>query len=77
MATAARSEQSDLEKLLVIGVKLGIFLVLFMPLIVTTDTLFPFIVGKALYARGIIQIVFGMWLILAVKFPAYRPSRGH
>lgn len=75
MAAAQQSQQTELERFLIIVIKLGIFLVLIMPLIVTTDTLFPFIVGKALFARGTIEIVFGLWLIVAFKYPQHRPPR--
>ena len=31
--------------------------------------------GKALYARTIIEIIFGLWALLAILRPAYRPPR--
>ena len=36
---------------------------------------FPYIVGKALYSRLLIELVFAMWLVLAFWYPAYRPHR--
>ena len=57
----------------------GIFLVLLLPLLVNSsplpDTYFPYIVGKALYGRILIEIVVGLWLVLALTYPAYRPPR--
>ncbi len=54
-------------------------LVLLAPLIVMTDplpsTFFPFIVGKALYARTLIEIAFGLWLILILRFDSHRTPR--
>ena len=63
------------EKGLVYAIWTGIFLLLLMPLLVSTDTLFPFIVGKALHARAMILFVVGLWLVLAYAYPVFRPSR--
>ena len=63
------------EKPLLLSIRTGIFLVLFMPLIVSEGSYFPFIVGKALYSRSIIEIVFGLWLVLAFSHPSYRVPR--
>ena len=46
-----------------------------MPLILSNDTLFPFIVGKAIYARSVIEVTFGIWLLLIFFYPRYRPGR--
>ena len=64
-----------MEMLLLYGIRGGVVLVLLMPLIVTDQTLFPFIVGKALYSRSIIEIVFGLWVALAYKYPSHRLPR--
>ena len=70
------------EKILLYGIRAGAALVLLMPLIVNDgsvflldNTLFPFIVGKALYARTLTEIIFGLWLILAFNYPSYRLPR--
>lgn len=60
---------------LLFSVKFGVALALLMPLIVTEETLFPFIVGKAVYSRIVIEITFGLWLILAYYHQAYRLRR--
>ena len=65
----------EMERALVRSVRTGVFLVLLMPLIVTSETLFPFVVGKALYARAIIETTFALWVVLAFMTPAYRPPR--
>ena len=65
--------KSYIDRTLLIAVRTGVVLVLAMPLIVTRDTFFPFIVGKALYSRTIIEIIFGVWLVLAARNTAYRP----
>ncbi|MDA0768978.1 MAG: O-antigen ligase family protein [Chloroflexi bacterium] len=46
-----------------------------MPLIVSTQTIFPFIVGKAIYSRIIIALVFGLWAALAFRNASFRPPR--
>ena len=56
-------------------VRLGVLLVLAMPLIVRSDVYFPFIVGKAVYARCVIEITFALWLVLVLFNPRYRPPR--
>lgn len=50
-----------------------VFLVLLIPFVVTTNFFFPFITGKAFAFRIIVEIVFALWLILALREPAYRP----
>ena len=60
------------EKGLVPAIWTGLFLLLLMPLVVTPSTLFPFVVGKATYTRGLIEILFVLWVLLAVASPRYR-----
>ena len=57
------------------GVLAGIALLLFTPFVVTTGTVFPFVVGKAIWSRSIIEIVFALWVVLALTKPEYRPPR--
>ena len=68
-----------MERALLIATRTSLALVLLAPLIVMAkplpSTFFPFIVGKALYARLLIQIAFGLWVILALRYPQYRPPR--
>ena len=63
-----------MERALLLGIRSGVFLLL-MPLLVTGDTIFPFVVGKAPYSRALIEIVFGLWLVLALISPSHRPPR--
>ena len=53
----------------------GIALLLLIPFVVTPGTVFPFVVGKALWSRTLIEIVFALWAVLALAHPAYRPPR--
>ncbi len=57
------------------GVWVGLGLLLLTPFVVSPETVFPFVVGKALYSRTIIEIVFALWVLLALLRPAYRPPR--
>ncbi len=52
----------------------GIFLIPFVPLIVTPSLFFPFITGKAFVFRTIVQIIFACWLVLAMRDSEYRPK---
>ena len=71
-----------MERALLLSVKTVAALVLLTPLLVMTrplpesmHTFFPFIVGKALYARTLIEIALGLWLVLSLRYPAYRMPR--
>jgi len=50
----------------------GIFLVPFIPFIVTSSMFFPFITGKNFTFRILTELLFGGWLILALRHSAYR-----
>ena len=63
------------EKIRLYGIWTGFVLILLTPLIVTPQTVFPCIVGKALYSRSIIEIVFDLWILLALFGSSYRPPR--
>ena len=56
-------------------VRIGICLVPATPLLVTWEILFPFVVGKAVFARSIIEITFAFWAALVLFHPRRRPSR--
>ena len=68
-----------MERTLLNTTRLILALILVTPLIVTDAplpaTYFPFIVGKALYARILIEIGFGVWLVLALRNDSYGVPR--
>lgn len=66
---------SQLDRVLARGISLGLIFLLWMPLIITQQTIFSFVVGKALYARVVIEIVAVLWLALLLRNPIYRPPR--
>ncbi len=53
----------------------GTALLLLTPFVLTKETLFPFVVGKALYSRTLIEIVFLAWAVLAYQRAEFRPQR--
>ena len=57
------------------AVRIGIALVLLTPLVVRLDLVFPWVVGKSLFARSIIEIAFAFWAALVLLHRRYRPSR--
>ena len=50
-------------------------LLLLTPFVVTPGTVYPFVVGKALWSRALIEIAFALWAALALMHPGYRPPR--
>ena len=61
------------ERWLLATVQVCLTLVCLMPLVVSYSTVYPFVVGKSLFARALIEIAFAAWLLLAWRFPQYRP----
>lgn len=53
----------------------GIFAVLFIPLLVSTQTFFPFIVFKNVVFRIIVEIMFALYFLLALRQPRFRPKK--
>ena len=68
-----------MDTTLLFSVRVAVALVLLTPLLVMSPpfppTYFPFIVGKALYFRTLTEIAFGLWVVLAIRSPAYRRPR--
>ncbi len=61
----------DIAKFIVYG---GIFFIPFLVLIVQNEMFFPYITGKNFWFRGITEVIFGAWLILAFYDVKYRPK---
>ncbi len=66
-------KKAYIDRTLLIAATSGVFLVLIMPLVISRETMYPFVVGKALYSRVFIEMTFAVWLVLAVRNPSYRP----
>ena len=63
------------DNILIYVIRAGIALILLTPFVVSPRTIFPFVVGKALYSRSLIEIVFASWVLLFLCNPSYRPPR--
>ena len=63
------------DDILIYVVRAGVALILLTPLVVSPETIFPFVVGKALYSRSLIEIVFVSWALLFLLNPSWRPPR--
>ena len=63
------------DNILIYVIRAGIVLILLTPFVVTPQTIFPFVVGKALYSRSLIEIVFVSWVLLSLFNPSWRPPR--
>ncbi|QSH39029.1 O-antigen ligase family protein [Candidatus Kaiserbacteria bacterium] len=63
----------NLEKVLRGIVLAGVFSLPLIVFIVSGSTFFPYIVGKNIAFRSIIEIMFGAWILLALLNAAYRP----
>ena len=72
---ARQTDESGAAQILLWAVRAGVLLVLLTPLIVSTGAYFPFVVGKAIYSRSIIEVTFVLWLILILYDPKYRLGR--
>lgn len=57
------------------GIVIGLLATLFLPMIVSSSLFFPFITGKNFGFRIIVEIVLVLWLVLALRDPAYRPKK--
>ena len=68
-----------MEKPLANAIRVALALVLVAPLIVMADplpsTIFPYVVGKAVYTRLLIELAFALWLVLVLWHPSYRLPR--
>lgn len=62
------------NKALYYSVIAGLFLIPFIPFIVPSSMFFPFITGKGFAFRILVEILFGLYLLLAVKDHEFRPK---
>ncbi len=75
MTQRLENTESQVEQYLLWSVSVCVLLVLTTPIIVTISTLFPYVVGKAVFSRSLIEIIFAIWLILILYYPRHRPSK--
>lgn len=67
----------ETNKILRWGVIGGLYLIPFLPLIVASQSYFPFITGKNFAFRALVEIVFALWLILLIRDKDYRPRASY
>ena len=68
-------EKYDSWEYILLGlIFLSIIICLITPLVISSSTFFPFIVGKSVLSRISIEFAFAFWLILAYRIPKYRPK---
>jgi len=65
------------EKICLFIIRWGSYLILLLPLVVMRSTLYPYIFGKIIIFRILVEIIFAAWLFLAVYNPQYRPNWRH
>ena len=65
----------QLSQLLLRGIRISFGLLLLTPLVVTTETAFPHVLGKAVYSRALIEIIVLLWVPLALVDRSCRPQR--
>ena len=56
-------------------IRLGAYIIPFIPLYIASDLFFPFITGKAFAFRIIVEIVFAAWVWLILVAPEHRPRK--
>jgi len=64
----------NIEKFFITLIFIGSAIILFLPLVVTSRTLFPYIFGKIIFFRIIVEVLFFCWLILAWFSKKYQPN---
>ena len=70
-----RASPDGLEKALRAGIFCAVGLLLLTPFVYAPGALEPLSVGKAIWSRCLIEIVFALWALLALLRPDYRPPR--
>lgn len=62
------------EKICLAVIRWGSCLILFLPLFVYRGTLYPYIFGKIIFFRILVEIIFAAYIFLAVYDKRYRPN---
>lgn len=65
----------QLNRFLASTIRIGTYLILFTPLFVFKGMFFPFISGKNFIFRIVVELIFAMWMILALRDSSYFPKR--
>ncbi|MDO8264821.1 MAG: O-antigen ligase family protein, partial [Candidatus Parcubacteria bacterium] len=63
-----------LEKICLFVITWGIYLILFVPLVVLKSSFFPFVAPKTIFFNMAVEILLFFYLLLAIYIPRYRPK---
>ena len=63
------------QKAALVAIWAGFSLLLLTPFVVTVETAYPYTVGKAVYSRSLIALIFALWVPLALANATFRPRR--
>lgn len=66
---------NNASKFLIYTIKGGLLILPVLSFIVSGVLFFPFITGKAFFFRTVVEILFFLWILLAVFDPKYRPKK--
>jgi len=66
-----------LEKICLFIIKWGSCLILFLPIVVYQQTFYPYIFGKIVFFRILVEIILVFWLLLIIYNKSYRPNWRH
>lgn len=66
--------KTGLEKTCLFIIRWGIYLALFVPLVVNTQFFFPFVAPKTTLFRVLVEVIFAAYLILVLHKSSYRPK---
>ncbi len=72
-AAESLSSNFEMKKFLIKIIKIGLFLALFTPFVFYKNFYFPYVGPKSLYFMAMAEMVFFAWIVLAKKYPEYRP----
>jgi len=75
MEESSIKPEKESEPFLFNAIRFVTYLVFLTPLILATEFYFPFVGPKSLYFMGGCQVVFFIWLYLAINYKRYRPKR--
>ncbi|TSC96820.1 MAG: hypothetical protein Athens071426_144 [Parcubacteria group bacterium Athens0714_26] len=69
--------QDTFKKVNLLLIKAGLFIVPLIPLLIFRSLFFPFITSKAFVFRIIIEIIFALWVALAIFYKEFRPKKNY
>lgn len=68
-----KRKKASLIRYAVAAIRWGIYAVLLTPLAVSPSTVYPFVVGKIIAFRVVVEVLFFLWIIVSLADPARRP----